>query len=156
MAVEIEGDLLPRNARIAVILSRFNDFITAHLLEGAVDVYKRHGGEEKNLTIIRVPGSFEIPVVAKRAAEGGKFEAVLCLGCVIRGATDHYDYVAVQAAQGIGKVAVETGVPVIFGVITADTLDQAIERAGTKQGNHGAKAMLSAIEMANLFKKMGG
>ena len=154
MAIKLEGDLLARDARIAVVVSRFNDFITARLVEGAVDAYARHGGDAEKLTIADVPGSVEIPVVALRLAKSGKFDALVCLGAIIRGATDHYDYVAAEAAKGIAQVGLSTGVPAIFGIITAETLEQAIERAGTKQGNNGAKAMLAAIEMVNLLKKL--
>ncbi len=149
-----EGDMLAREAKIALVVARFNDFITGKLLDAAVDTYARLGGDTDALTVVHVPGSFEIPVTAKRLAESGAFDAVICLGCVIRGATSHYDYVAGEAAKGVGQVAMQTGVPTIFGVITADTLEQAIERAGSKQGNQGAKAMTAAIEMVNLFKTL--
>ena len=151
----LQGDLLAGAARIGIVISRFNEFITGHLLEAAVDAYTRHGGDSGKLTVAYVPGSFELPAAAKQMAESGKFDAVICLGCVIRGATGHYDYVASEAAKGIGQVALQTSVPTIFGVITADNLEQAIERAGSKQGNQGAKAMLSAIEMVNLYKQLG-
>ncbi len=154
MAIKLEGDLLARDARIAIVVSRFNDFITARLVEGALDAYARHGGDAEKLTVAYVPGSVEIPIAAMRLAKGGKFDAIVCLGAVIRGATDHYDYVAAEAAKGIAQVGLQTGVPAIFGVITADTLEQAIERAGTKQGNNGAKAMMAAIEMVNLVKRL--
>ncbi len=154
MAVKLEGDLLARDLKIAVIVSRFNDFLTGKLLEGATDALVRHGGDEKKLTVAYVPGSFEIPTVAMQVAKSGKFDAVVCLGCVIRGATDHYDYVVQNATRGIGEIGVQTGVPTIFGIITADNLEQAIERAGTKQGNNGAKAMMAAVEMVNLMRKV--
>lgn len=154
MATKIEGNLLADGLKVAVVVSRFNDFITTRLLDGAVDTFTRHGGDGDALTHIYVPGSYELPVVAKRLAQGGKYDAVICLGCIVRGSTGHYDHVANEAAKGIGQTALETGLPIIFGVITADTLEQAIERAGTKQGNAGAKAMLSAIEMANLMKQL--
>ena len=150
----LEGDLLAGDAKVAVVVSRFNDFITGRLLDAAVDCYRRHGGDPDKLTIAHVPGSMELPVAAMRLAKGRKPDAVVCLGCVIRGQTSHYDHVAGEAAHGIARVGVETGVPTIFGVITADTLEQAIERAGSKQGNQGAKAMLAAIEMVNLLKKI--
>lgn len=150
----LEGNLVVGDAKIAVLVSRFNDFITSRLVDGAIDAYVRHGGDEANLTIAYVPGSFELPVAAKRMVESGRYEAVLCLGAVIRGATGHYDHVAGNAAAGVAKVGVESGMPVIFGVITADSLEQAIERAGSKQGNQGAKAMLAAIEMVNLFRQV--
>ena len=151
----LEGDLLAGAARVGIAVSRFNEFITRHLVDAAVDAYVRHGGDVRKLTVAYVPGSFELPAVAKKMVETGKFDAVVCLGCVIRGATDHYDYVATEAAKGIGQVGLTTGVPTIFGIITADTLEQAIERAGSKQGNQGAKAMLTAIEMINLYKQLG-
>jgi len=151
---QITGDLVVRKQRFGVVVSRFNDFITGRLLDAAVDTYARLGGDEKNLTVVHVPGSFEIPVAALKLAELGEHAAVICLGCVIRGATSHYDHVAGEAAKGVGQVGVKTGVPTIFGVITADTLEQAIERAGSKQGNQGAKAMMTAIEMVNLVKAM--
>jgi 6,7-dimethyl-8-ribityllumazine synthase len=154
MVRKLEGDLLAGDLKIAVAISRFNDFITAKLLEGAVDVMVRHGGNEANLTVAYVPGSAELPVAAMKLAASGKYAAVVCLGCVIRGATDHYEHVTQLTVRGIGEVGVKTGVPTIFGVITADNLEQAIERAGSKQGNQGAKAMLAAIEMANLLRKM--
>ena len=153
MVMRHEGDLLAHDAKIALVVSRFNDFITRHLLDAAVDTHTRHGGNEKNLTVVHVPGSFELPITAMRLAQTKKFDAVVCLGCVIRGATGHYDLVVDAATKGIAQVGLQTGVPTIFGVITADTLEQAIERAGTKQGNQGAKAMLGAMEMVNLFKK---
>lgn len=154
MVRKLEGDLLAGDSKFAIVVSRFNDFITGKLLEGAVDALVRHGGKEANLTVAYVPGSVELPVAAMKLAESGKYAAVICLGCVIRGATDHYEHVAQLTVRGIGEVGVKTGVPTIFGVITADNLEQAIERAGSKQGNQGAKAMLTAIEMANLFRKM--
>lgn len=154
MPESIEGNLLAGDARIAVAVSRFNEFITSRLLHGAVHAYTQHGGQADRLTVAHVPGSLELPVTAFRLASGGQHDAVVCLGCVIRGATAHYDCVAKETAAGVSQVALQTGVPTIFGVITADTLEQAIERAGSKQGNQGAKAMLAAIEMVNLFKKL--
>ena len=150
----LEGDLLAREASFAIVVSRFNDIFTSRLLDAALDTLRRHGGNPDTVTVAHVPGSFELPVAAKKLAETGKFDAVICLGCVIRGSTGHYDYVAGEAAKGIGQVATQTGVPVVFGVITADSVEQAIERSGSKQGNQGAKAMLTAIEMANLFKQL--
>lgn len=146
--------MLAGDTRIAVVVSRFNQFITERLLAGAIDTYTRHGGRPDRLTVSHVPGSFEIPVAALKLARTGRFDAVVCLGCVVRGETSHYDHVAAAASRGVGQVNLETGVPTIFGVITADNLEQAIERAGSKQGNQGAKAMLAAIEMANLFKRI--
>jgi len=154
MPMRLEGDLLAREAKIGIIVSRFNDFITSRLLEAAIDVYTRHGGQDNNLTIAHVPGSFELPVTALKLAQKGHVSAIVCLGCVIRGSTSHYDYVVSEAVRGIGQVSINTGVPTIFGVITADTLEQAIERAGTKQGNQGSKAMLTAMEMVNLLKQI--
>lgn len=150
----LTGDLLARDARIAIVVSRFNDFLTTRLLDAAIDTYVRHGGDAARLTVAWVPGSFELPVAAQRLAKSGKFQAVICLGCVIRGATSHYDHVAGEAARGIARVGLDTGVPTIFGVITAETLEQAIERSGSKQGNQGDKAMLAAIEMVNLFRTL--
>lgn len=154
MPESVEGNLLARDTKIAVVVSRFNDFITGRLLDAAVHTYSQHGGQPDQLTVAHVPGSFELPVTALKLAQSGQHDAVICLGCVIRGATAHYDCVAKEAASGVSQVALQTGVPTIFGVITADTLEQAIERAGSKQGNQGAKAMLAAIEMANLFKQL--
>jgi 6,7-dimethyl-8-ribityllumazine synthase len=154
MPPPLEGDLLANNAKIAIVVSRFNHFITSRLLDGAVDTYTRHGGDRENLTIAHVPGSFELPLAALKLAQTGRFDAAVCLGCVIRGATTHYDHVAAHATKGIGQVGLQTGVPTILGVITANTLEQAIERAGSKMGNLGANAMLAAIEMANLLKQV--
>jgi len=150
----IEGELLASGEKIAIVVSRFNDFITSKLLDGALDTIRRHGGNVDETTVVWVPGSFELPVVAKKLAGGGKYDAVICLGCVIKGATVHYDCVVNAATTGIGRVATETGVPIIFGVLTCDSIEQAIERAGTKMGNAGAKAAGSAIEMASLMKKL--
>lgn len=154
MPTILEGDLIVRDAKIAIVVARFNDFITSKLLEGAIDAYVRHGGNADNLTVAWVPGSFEIPLVASRLASSKKYDAVVCLGCVIRGATSHYDHVAGEATKGIGNVSMQTGVPTIFGVVTTENLEQAVERSGTKQGNNGAKAMLTAIEMINLLGKI--
>jgi 6,7-dimethyl-8-ribityllumazine synthase len=155
MPIKLEGDLLPREARIAVVVSRFNGFITTRLVDAAVDIYARLGGDAGRLTIAWVPGSFELPLAALLLARSGRFDAVVCLGCIIRGATGHYDHVAGQCAAGIARVGLDTGVPTIFGVITAENLEQAIERAGSKQGNQGEKAMLAAIEMVNVGRKLG-
>lgn len=151
MPTILQGDLLSRDAKIAIVVARFNDFITGKLLEGAVDTYTRHGGNADNLTIAHVPGSFELPVAALKLAQTKKYAAIVCLGCVIRGATSHYDHVAGEATKGIGSVSTQTGIPAIFGVITTENIEQAIERAGSKQGNQGGKAMLTAIEMINLL-----
>lgn len=150
----IEGELLAGGEKIAVVVSRFNDFITTKLLDGALDTIRRHGGNVDETAVIWVPGSFELPVVAKKLAASGKYDAVICLGCVIKGSTVHYDCVVNAATNGIGRAATETGVPIIFGVLTCDSIEQAIERAGTKMGNAGAKAAGSAIEMASLMKQL--
>lgn len=148
----IEGKLSAENLKFAIITSRFNDFISNKLVEGAIDCILRHNGNENNITIVKVPGSFEIPLTAQKVASSKKYDAVICLGAVIRGATPHFDYVAAEVSKGIANVSLQTGVPVIFGVLTTDNIEQAIERAGTKSGNKGWDAALSAIEMANLFK----
>ncbi|MEI6500484.1 MAG: 6,7-dimethyl-8-ribityllumazine synthase [Armatimonadota bacterium] len=147
-----EGTLEAGGLKFAIVISRFNDFITRRLMEGAHDAIARHGGSLDNVDNYWVPGAFELPIVAKKLAESGKFDAVICLGAVIRGGTAHFDFVAGEAAKGIGQVALQTGVPVIFGVITTETIEQAIERAGVKLSNRGAEAALSAMEMANLLK----
>lgn len=147
-----QGLLKAEGFRFAIIASRWNDFITARLVEGALDALERLGTSEENVEIFKVPGSFEIPITAQKVAESGKFDAVICLGAVIRGATAHFDYVAGEAAKGIAQVAMKTGVPVLFGVITTDTLEQAIDRAGAKAGNKGFEAAMSAVELVNLYK----
>lgn len=149
-----EGKLIARDYKFAVIVGRFNEFISGHLLSGALDCLKRHEAEEDNIEIIWVPGSFEIPLAAQKAAASKRYDAVICLGAVIRGATPHFDYVASEVAKGIAAVGLDTGIPVIFGVITSDTLEQAIERAGSKAGNKGWQAAASAIEMADLSKQL--
>ncbi len=146
----IEGKLVARDYRFGIIVSRFNEFISGHLLSGALDCFKRHEVKEESIDIIWVPGSFEIPLAAMKAAKSKRYDAVICLGAVIRGSTPHFDYVAAEVSKGIATVGLDTGVPVIFGVITSDTLEQAIERAGSKAGNKGWQAALSAIEMADL------
>jgi 6,7-dimethyl-8-ribityllumazine synthase len=146
----MEGRLDGSGKRFGVVVSRFNDFVGRRLVDGAVDCLIRHGTASDAITVVRVPGSFEIPFQAKRLAESGKFDAVVCLGAVIRGETPHFDYVAGEVAKGIARVGLETGVPVIFGIVTAESLEQAIERAGAKEGNRGWDAALAAIEMANL------
>ena len=148
----IEGQLTAKGLKLAIAAGRFNDFITNRLLEGALDVIGRSGGDAAGTVVMKVPGAFELPLAAKVMAETGKYDAVICLGAVIRGSTPHFEHVAGQMARGISSVMLKTGVPVSFGVITADTLEQAIERAGTKDGNKGAAATLSAIEMANAIK----
>lgn len=150
----IEGQLSAEGLNFAIVVGRFNNLITEKLLEGAVDCIVRHGGSEDNITVIRVPGSFEIPLVAKKAAKSGKYDAVICLGAVIRGATPHFEYVAAEVTKGIALVSLETEVPVAYGILTTDTIEQAVERAGTKMGNKGFDAALTAIEMVNVIKGM--
>ena len=154
MPKELKGMLDARGKTFGVTISRFNEFITQKLLDGALDCLRRHGAEEDKITIAWVPGSFEIPYAAHRMAKSGKFDAVISLGTVIKGQTPHFDYIANEVAKGVARISLETGVPTIFGVITADTLEQAIERAGTKAGNKGWDAALSAIEMVKLFEQM--
>ncbi|MDL2286754.1 6,7-dimethyl-8-ribityllumazine synthase [Desulfococcaceae bacterium OttesenSCG-928-F15] len=146
----LEAQLKAGNKRFAIVCSRFNDFITGRLVDGAVDALVRHGAADKSIDIIKVPGAFEMPLIAKKVAAKGSYDAVICLGAVIRGATPHFDYVAGEVTKGIALVMLETGVPVIFGVLTTDTIEQAIERAGTKAGNKGFDAAVTAIEMVNL------
>ncbi|MGB9761350.1 MAG: 6,7-dimethyl-8-ribityllumazine synthase [Caldimicrobium thiodismutans] len=150
----LEGYFDGRDLNFAIVVSRFNVFITQKLLEGALDVLKRHYVQEERIYIAWVPGAFEIPLVAKKLAESKKFDAIICLGAIIRGATPHFEYVAAEASKGIAQVMLETGVPVIFGILTTDTIEQAIERAGTKAGNKGAEAAFTALEIANLLKKI--
>ncbi len=152
----IETDLSAHGLTFAVVVSRFNDFITRRLLEGAEDAIKRHGGSSGNVTVAWVPGAVEIPLIAKTMAATGDYHAVITLGAVIRGATSHYDYVCGSVTSGVSAAALETGKPVIFGVLTTDTLEQAIERAGSKAGNKGYEAAVAAIEMANLLKALQG
>ena len=154
MPSELHGQLAVDGQRFAIVVSRFNEFITSRLVSGAIDALTRHGGNEENITCVFVPGSFELPFMAKKLAESGSYDAVICLGCVIRGQTPHFEYVAGQAARGIAQVGLSSGVPTTFGVITADTLEQAIERAGSKAGNKGVDAALSAIELTNLLKQL--
>ena len=149
-----EGELQAKGLKFAIVISRFNDFITGKLLDGAVDALIRHGAAEQNIDVIKVPGAFEIPLAAKKAAGKKSYDAVICLGTVIRGATPHFDYVASEASKGIASASLETGVPIAFGVLTTDTIEQAVERAGSKSGNKGWDAALVAIEMAQLFKKI--
>ena len=150
----LEGKISAEGYRFGLVVSRFNDFISSKLVEGAVDALKRHGATEEQLLIVKVPGAFEIPLVAKKLAESGKVDAVICLGAVIRGSTPHFDYVAAEVSKGIAVVALDTKVPVAFGVLTTDNLEQAIERAGTKSGNKGWDAAVAAMEMVNLFKQL--
>jgi 6,7-dimethyl-8-ribityllumazine synthase len=149
-----EGNLSAAGKRFGIVASRFNEFITNRLLEGAKDILLRSGAKEADLEVAWTPGTFEIPLIAKIMAEGGKYDAVICLGAIIRGSTPHFDYIASEVAKGVAQVGIKTGVPTIFGIITADTIDQAIERAGTKEGNKGVDAARSAIEMANLIKAL--
>ncbi len=154
MARELQGGIDGAGLRIAIVVASFNDFITARLLDGAQAALARHGVRDDDITIARVPGSFEIPVVAKRLADSAQCDAVICLGAIIRGETDHYEHVAGEAAKGIANAGLASGVPVIFGVLTTDTLEQAINRAGGKQGNNGYAAGIAAIEMANLMRAL--
>jgi 6,7-dimethyl-8-ribityllumazine synthase len=149
-----EGHLKADGMRFAAVVSRFNDFISARLLEGAIDTLTRHGAKIEDIEVFRVPGSFEIPLVAKKLALAAKYDAIICLGAVIRGSTPHFDYVAAEVSKGIAAAGLETGVPIIFGVLTTDTIEQAIERAGTKAGNKGASAAAAAIELADLLRKI--
>jgi len=152
MAKHYEGILIGKGFKFAVVVSRFNELITNRLLEGAKDALLRHGVEEKDIDVAWTPGCFEIPLIAKKLAQSGEYNAVICLGAIIRGGTPHFDYVASEVNKGIARVNLDTGLPVIQGIITADTLEQAIQRAGTKEGNRGFAAAVSAIEMANLVK----
>jgi 6,7-dimethyl-8-ribityllumazine synthase len=152
MSKPFEGTLLGKGLKFGLVVSRFNEFITKKLVEGAQDALLRHGVSEDNIDIAWVPGSFEIPLIAKKLAQTKRYNAIICLGTVIRGGTPHFEYIAAEVSKGVAKVGLDTGLPVIFGVITADTLEQAIERAGTKDGNKGFEAATSAIEMANLVK----
>jgi 6,7-dimethyl-8-ribityllumazine synthase len=148
----IQGKIVAKGMRFGIVASRFNDFISDRLIEGAIDALTRAGGNEKDIQIVRVPGAFELPLAAKKLAKSGKFDAVICLGAVIRGATPHFEYISSEVAKGIALVGLETEVPVAFGVLTTDTIEQAIERAGAKMGNKGWDAAMSAIEMVDLFK----
>jgi len=150
----IEGELIAKAKKFGIIASRFNDFITKRLLEGCVDELVRHGAKENDIEVVWAPGAFEIPVLASRMSKSKKYDSVICLGTIIKGSTPHFDYIASEAAKGIANVSLNTGVPVIFGIITSDSIEQAIERAGTKQGNKGRDAARSAIEMANLIKEL--
>jgi len=154
MPKEIKGMLDAKGKNFGIAISRFNEFVTQKLLDGALDCLKRHGAEDEKITLVWVPGSFEIPYAASKMAKSKKFDAVICLGTVIRGQTPHFDYIANEVAKGIARISLQTDVPTIFGVITADTLEQAIERAGTKAGNKGWDAALSAIEMVKLFEQI--
>jgi 6,7-dimethyl-8-ribityllumazine synthase len=151
MVTYIEGDLQATGKKFGIIVSRFNSFVSEKLLEGALDTLLRSGAEEGAIDVARVPGAFEIPIMAQKMAKSGSYDAIICLGAVIRGATSHYDLVANEAAKGIAQVGLDSGVPTIFGVLTTDTIEQAIERAGSKAGNKGSEAALTAIEMINLL-----
>ena len=150
-----EGQLIARDFKFGIVVGRFNEFISSKLLGGCLDALKRHDGQEDNIEVAWVPGAFEVPLVAQKMAHTGRYDAVICLGAVIRGATPHFEFVSGEVTKGIAKVSLDSGVPVIFGIITTDTLEQAIERAGTKAGNKGWEAAVSAIEMADLLKKIG-
>jgi 6,7-dimethyl-8-ribityllumazine synthase len=151
-----EGDLLARDLRIAIVAARFNEFVVERLIGGAVDALLRHGAAEKNIELVRVPGAFELPLAVRRVAESKRYDLVVALGAVVKGDTAHFDHVAGQCAAGIGRVALDSGVPVAFGVLTTDTMEQAIDRAGGKAGNKGAEAALAVLEMANLLKRLDG
>jgi 6,7-dimethyl-8-ribityllumazine synthase len=151
----LEGKISAEGFRFGMIVSRFNDFISSKLVEGAMDALLRHGAKEEQISLAKVPGAFEIPLAAKKLAESGKYDAVICLGAVIRGSTPHFDYVAAEVSKGIANVALETNIPVTFGVLTTDNLEQAIERAGSKAGNKGWDAAMAAMEMVNLYKDLG-
>ena len=150
----IEGEPNAFGLKIGIVVSRFNDFITSHLLSGAIEALGQHGGDEKDIDVVRVPGAFEIPMAAKKLCDAKKYDAVVCLGAVIRGATPHFDYVAGEAARGVATIAREAGIPVVFGVLTTDNVEQAVERAGGKSGNKGVDAALAAVEMATLYRKL--
>lgn len=154
MGKTFEGNLVAEGLRFGIVVGRFNEFITTRLLDGALDALKRHGADTAQIDTAWVPGSFEIPLVAQKMANSGRYDAVICLGAVIRGATPHFDYVAAETSKGIAKVGLDSGLPVVFGVITADSIEQAIERAGTKAGNKGWDAAITAIEMAQLMRNL--
>ncbi len=154
MAKVIEGKLSAKGVKFGLVVSRFNDFINKRLMDGALDALNRHGAEDKNISIIMVPGSFEIPLMAKKLADSDNYDAVICLGAVIRGATPHFEYISAEVTKGIAQVALDTGVPISFGILTTDNIEQAIERAGTKSGNKGWDAAISAIEMVNVLKSV--
>jgi len=155
MPKTLEGKLIAKGLKFGMVLSRFNNFIADRLLEGALDALKRSGAEEEDCAVARVPGAFEIPLAAKKMAKSGRYDAIICLGCVIRGATPHFEYIATEVTKGIAHLSLENEIPISFGVLITDTIEQAIERAGTKAGNKGFDAAMSAIEMANLMKEIG-
>jgi 6,7-dimethyl-8-ribityllumazine synthase len=150
----IEGELLARDLRFAFVAARFNDFVVEPLIRGALDALKRHGSSEKQIEIVRVPGAFDIPIVARKLALSRRYDALIALGAVVRGQTPHFDYVAGECASGLARIALESGIPIAFGVLTTDTMEQAVDRAGGKAGNKGADAALAAIEMANLLRRL--
>lgn len=150
----IEGKLDAKGLRVGLLVSRFNSFISDRLVEGAIDALLRHGAEKEDINIVRVPGAFEIPPAAKRMAGSGRFDAIVCLGAVIRGATPHFDYVSAEVSKGVASISMDAGIPVAFGVLTTDSIEQAIERAGSKAGNKGFDAAMTAVEMANLYKAL--
>ncbi len=154
MVTVLEGKYLGEGKKFGIIVSRFNEFISSKLLGGALDGLRRHGVADGDITVAWTPGSFEIPLVAKRMAESGKYDAVIALGCVIRGATPHFEYVAAEASKGVAHVMLDCGIPIMFGILTTDTIEQAVERAGTKSGNKGADAAIGAIEMVNLLEQI--
>ncbi len=154
MVKTIEGNLIVKGKKFGIIASRFNDFLTKELVGGCLDTLTRHGASNEDLVVTWVPGAFEIPLIAQRLAKSKSYDALICLGTVIRGSTPHFEYIASEVAKGIAKVSLDTGLPVIFGIITADTIEQAVERAGTKEGNKGRDAALSAIEMVNILDKI--
>ncbi len=153
-AKTFEGDLVCRNSKFALVVARFNSFITQSLLEGAVDALKRHGAQDNEMEVIWVPGAYELPLAVKRLADLKKYDAIVALGCVIRGGTPHFEYVAGECVKGLSQVMMQYGIPVSFGVLTVDTIDQAVERAGTKAGNKGVDAVMSAVEMVNLLRQL--
>ena len=150
-----EGKISAEGVRFAIIVARFNDFISSKLVDGALDALRRHGGDEDLISLVKVPGAFEIPIAAKKLVESGQFQSVICLGAVIRGSTPHFDYVAAEVSKGIAAISLESGIPVTFGVLTTDNLEQAIERAGSKSGNKGWDAAVAAMEMVSLFDELG-
>jgi 6,7-dimethyl-8-ribityllumazine synthase len=150
----VEGKIVAKGMKFGIVVSRFNDFISGRLIEGAIDTLMRAGADEKDIVIYKVPGAFELPLTAKKLAKTTRFDAIICLGAIIRGATPHFEYISAEVSKGIASVGLETEIPVVFGVLTTDTIEQAIERAGTKSGNKGADAAMSAIEMVDLFKKI--
>jgi 6,7-dimethyl-8-ribityllumazine synthase len=155
MPKTIQGDMTAKGLKFGIVTARFNDFITSRLLDGALDALQRHGAADNDIEIVKVPGAYEIPLAAKMLAQSKKYNAVICLGAVIRGATPHFEYVSAEVSKGAASVSLESGLPVIFGVLTTDTIEQAIERAGAKSGNKGWDAALSAIEMANVMRQLG-